>query len=109
MLVVNLVILSSYYQNVKQDMILEDITGKPVKAIDVFALSIEALKNHLISALETQGTEVKPSEIQWVLTVPAIWTDNAKQFVRTSAEMVSRTKVQILVEQILIYKFKESI
>ncbi|CAG2223264.1 unnamed protein product [Mytilus edulis] len=43
-------------KNVKEDMMLEDITGKAVKAIDVFALSIEALKNHLIAALEIQGT-----------------------------------------------------
>lgn len=74
---------------------LEDITGKSINALDVFALSIEALKNHLIAALETQGTGVKPSEIRWVLTVPAIWTDNAKQFMRKSAEMVRKHFSQI--------------
>ncbi|XP_076084466.1 heat shock 70 kDa protein 12A-like [Mytilus galloprovincialis] len=84
-------------KNVKEDMMLEDITGKAVKAIDVFALSIEALKNHLIAALETQGTGVKPSEIRWVLTVPAIWTDNAKQFMRKSAEMAGIPKNCLLI------------
>lgn len=71
-------------------MILEDITGKSVRAIDVFALSIKELKTHLLKALETQGTKVKTSEVQWVLTVPAIWTENAKQFMRKSAEMASQ-------------------
>ncbi|CAG2200983.1 unnamed protein product [Mytilus edulis] len=84
-------------KNVKQDMMLEDITGKSVNALDVFALSIEALKNHLIAALETQGTGVKPSEIRWVLTVPAIWTDNAKQFMRKSAEMAGIPKNCLLI------------
>lgn len=70
-------------------MVLEDITGKPVPAIDVFALSIKALVQHLMDALETRGTGVKPNDIQWVLTVPAIWTDNSKQFMRKSAEKVS--------------------
>lgn len=69
-------------------MTLEDITGKPIPAIDVFALSIKALVKHLMDALETRGTGVKPNEIQWVLTVPAIWTDNSKQFMRKSAEKV---------------------
>ncbi|CAG2239362.1 unnamed protein product [Mytilus edulis] len=67
-------------------MVVEDITGKPLPAMDVFTHSIEALKNHLMSALETQGTGVLPNEIQWVLTVPAIWSDNAKEFMRESAK-----------------------
>lgn len=69
-------------------MVLEDITGKTVLAIDVFAHSIKALVNHLMDALNTRGIGVKSSDIQWVLTVPAIWTDNAKQFMRKSAEKV---------------------
>ena len=28
---------------------------------------------------------IKPSEINWVLTVPAIWSDAAKQFMREAA------------------------
>lgn len=69
-------------------MVLEDITGKPVPAIDVFALSIKALVNHLMDVLETRGTGVQSNEIKWILTVPAIWTDNSKQFMRESAEKV---------------------
>ncbi|XP_071141784.1 heat shock 70 kDa protein 12B-like [Mytilus edulis] len=36
-----------------------------------------------------QGTGVKIQEIQWVLTIPAIWTDAAKQFMRECAEKAS--------------------
>ncbi|CAC5408536.1 unnamed protein product [Mytilus coruscus] len=67
-------------------MVLADITGKTVLAIDVFAHSIKALINHLMDALEIQGTGVISTDIKWVLTVPAIWTDNSKQFMRKSAE-----------------------
>jgi hypothetical protein len=69
-------------------MALEDITGRTLPAIDVFSLSIRALKEHLIEALVKQGTGLKVDEIQWVLTVPAIWSDPAKQFMRVSAEKV---------------------
>ncbi|CAC5396426.1 unnamed protein product [Mytilus coruscus] len=67
------------------DLIIEDITGKPMAALDVFTLSIKALVKHLMALLEKQGTGVKMKEIRWVLTVPAIWTDSAKQFMRKGA------------------------
>ncbi|XP_076111559.1 heat shock 70 kDa protein 12A-like [Mytilus galloprovincialis] len=66
-------------------MVLEDIRGKSVPAIEVFGLSIKALVSHLTDILDKQGTGMDKSEIQWVLTVPAIWTDAAKQFMRKSA------------------------
>jgi len=33
-------------------------------------------------------TEIKNDDIDWVLTVPAIWNDSSKQFMREAAEMV---------------------
>lgn len=84
-------------KNVKGDMALEDITGKSVPAIDVFANSIKALVNHLMDALESRGTGVKASDIKWVLTVPAIWTDNSKQFMRKSAEKAGIQKDHLLI------------
>ena len=43
-----------------------------------------------MNALENEGTTIKPHEIRWVLTVPAIWPESAKQFMRKSAEKVFR-------------------
>jgi hypothetical protein len=34
-------------------------------------------------------TGILPGDIRWVLTVPAIWNDGAKQFMREAAEKVS--------------------
>ncbi|OWF52545.1 heat shock 70 kDa protein 12A-like [Mizuhopecten yessoensis] len=65
---------------------VKDVTGKALNALDVFAKSISALKLHLMGTLENQATGIKPTEIQWVLTVPAIWSDTAKQFMRSAAE-----------------------
>ncbi|CAC5380207.1 unnamed protein product [Mytilus coruscus] len=72
-------------KKIGNDLIIEDIVGKPMAALDVFTLSIKALVNHLMALLEKQGTGVKAEEIRWVLTVPAIWTDSAKQFMRKGA------------------------
>jgi len=69
-------------------MVLEDITGKTLSAVDVFTLSIKALVDHLLCMLKKPGKIVHNDEVEWILTVPAIWTDAAKQFMRTSAEKV---------------------
>ncbi|XP_063447378.1 heat shock 70 kDa protein 12A-like [Mytilus trossulus] len=72
-------------KKIGNDLIIEDITGKPMAALYVFTLSIEALVKHLMALLVKEGTGVQMKEIRWVLTVPAIWTDSAKQFMRKGA------------------------
>ena len=80
---------------------LEDVRHKPMCAMDVFTAAIKALKDHLIEELKRkdrenleQGQEAMANNyedlIHWVLTVPAIWDDAAKQFMRESAINVSR-------------------
>lgn len=69
-------------------MVIEDITGKPMKALDVFSLCIKALKTHLETELKKHLLGIESSDIRWVLTVPAMWSENAKQFMRRSAEKV---------------------
>ena len=56
----------------------------------MFALSIKFLKDEAIKilALETGDEQFKADDIQWVLTVPAIWTPAAKQFMREAANQV---------------------
>jgi len=54
----------------------------------VFGEAIKYLKDHLLKALNKQGTLVGNDDIHWVLTVPAIWADSAKQFMREAAYKV---------------------
>ncbi|CAG2202369.1 unnamed protein product [Mytilus edulis] len=77
-------------KNITSGMLLEDVTEKKqLPAFDVFKLSIQYLVNHLLDLLEKQGNLVKHNEVRWVLTVPAIWTDRAKKFMRSCAEAFS--------------------
>ena len=57
-------------------------------AMDVFSAAIGYLQRHVIQCCEKQGFSLSPHEIKWVLTVPAIWGDAAKQFMRKAAEQV---------------------
>ena len=48
------------------------------------------MKDHLIRAMKSNLDFVpEASSIRWVLTVPAIWDENAKQFMREAAYKVS--------------------
>ena len=73
----------------KGDMVIEDVAGRPVPAMKVFGTSIRALMNHLFLKFNEQGMEIEPKDIRWVLTVPAIWSDAAKQFMGKSANLVN--------------------
>ncbi|CAC5404260.1 unnamed protein product [Mytilus coruscus] len=77
---------SDMSQHITNEMVLKDISDKQVLALDVFSLAIKALVTHLLDIMEKRGTDVAMKDILWVLTVPAIWSDAAKQFMRRSAE-----------------------
>ena len=69
-------------------MVLKDKTGKRCSAVEVFTLSIKAFVDQWMNVLEIRDTWLRDDEIQWVLTVPAAWTDSGKQLMRESAEKV---------------------
>ena len=47
------------------------------------------MKEDLEKISENRVAGLKPDDIHWVLTVPAIWNDSAKQFMRLAAEQVT--------------------
>lgn len=68
-------------------MLLEDVRGQTLPAVEVFSLSIQALKDHMIQNLLAKNIKLD-DDTNWILTVPAIWSDTAKLFMRKGAEMV---------------------
>lgn len=68
---------------------IQDETGKTMPAMDVFAAAINYLKDHVLESCNQRCTEVTDNDIKWVLTVPAIWDDGAKQFMREAATKVN--------------------
>lgn len=77
-----------YLQVLDENTEVEDDGGKKVSALLVFTEAIRYLRNHLLSDLKKRNLDVPDNQIKWVLTVPAIWSDPAKQFMRTAAERV---------------------
>lgn len=68
------------------NIVLDDAKGKTLPAVEVFAKSLWFMKTHFLRAVSAHlGYEPHPQAVRWVLTVPAIWDDNAKQFMREAA------------------------
>ena len=68
---------------------ISDEMGKSLSALTVFSVSIEFLANNMLQSSNDQvGGRIRREDVHWVLTVPAIWNDAAKQFMRQAAEKV---------------------
>lgn len=82
--------LSSFLQNLNIETTLEAGNGKHVKALEIFTYAIHYLHKRALEVIrERTGDEHFSSrDIQWVLTVPAIWKPAAKQFMREAAYQV---------------------
>ncbi|XP_021109010.1 heat shock 70 kDa protein 12A isoform X4 [Heterocephalus glaber] len=60
--------------------------GKKVKALEIFAYALQYFKEQALKELSDQaGTDFENSDVRWVITVPAIWKQPAKQFMRQAA------------------------
>ncbi|CAC5355526.1 unnamed protein product [Mytilus coruscus] len=65
---------------------IKDQNGVEMKAIDIFAFAIKYLKDQAIGKLVKSLKNVETKDIHYVLTVPAIWDDQSKIFMRKAAE-----------------------
>ncbi|XP_054721285.1 uncharacterized protein LOC129231062 [Uloborus diversus] len=60
--------------------------GKQLKAVTVFAHALRYFKDHALQELSDQSaTRILNEDVRWVVTVPAIWRQPAKQFMRAAA------------------------
>lgn len=78
---------SNILQKLHRDSIIKDFSGKTMKAMKIFSIFIEYLKD---SILETMNKflghiEVSESDIDFVLVVPALCGEGAKMFMREAA------------------------
>ncbi|XP_060587184.1 heat shock 70 kDa protein 12A-like [Ruditapes philippinarum] len=74
-----------YNEPLNTGMKLVDQLGKVLPAIKVFSASIWFLAKDMFSDLEKRFQDIRLGDIRWVITVPAIWTDQAKYLMRESA------------------------
>jgi len=64
---------------------VEDVNGKRMSAMTIFSMAINYMRKHLIGALNDAFPGIEEGDVIFVITVPAIWNDGAKQFMREAA------------------------
>ena len=72
-------------------MELEASNGQRVLAYLVFGHALRFFKDTCLSAINESlvgGRAITTEDVQWVITVPAIWRQSAKQFMRYAATEV---------------------
>nr|XP_022319099.1 heat shock 70 kDa protein 12B-like isoform X2 [Crassostrea virginica] len=76
-----------YLKTVSRDLEIKDIDGKCVNALRVFAHCIQFLRSHFLERLKERNfrSEITEDKIRYIVTVPAIWSDAAKQLMKEAA------------------------
>ncbi|XP_060071134.1 heat shock 70 kDa protein 12B-like [Ylistrum balloti] len=69
----------------KRKLKIEDEAGRTFPAKTVYTESIRYLYKKVLASIETRTSKKGKETIDWVLTIPAIWTEPAKQFMREAA------------------------
>jgi len=68
---------------------IKDSTGKEFNAMKLFSMTIKFLKTRLLDEVNKKKINMSEKDIMYVITVPAIWDEKAKQFMREAALQVS--------------------
>ena len=76
-----------YIQSFSEQYKIPAINGGEMPAIKVFSLALRCLAAKLVKFITDKIglSNIHPSSILWVLTVPAIWKPGARQFMRKAA------------------------
>lgn len=95
-------------------MELKASNGKMLPALTVFSESLRYLKDHAMNTIQEASfqTICDQEEVTWVITVPAIWSAAARQFMRLAAKQVKAgviPLVQIIFGDSLSIKTEEGL
>lgn len=73
-------------ENLSRDTEIRAANGRPMPALTVFAHALRYFRDQALKELSEQSaTTILPDDVRWVVTVPAIWRQPAKQFMRAAA------------------------
>ena len=80
-----------WLQQLSRDTMITAANGKAYPALDVFAHALRYFRQHALQELNDQtSTTLVDDDVRWVITVPAIWTPPARQFMRIAAIQVTQ-------------------
>lgn len=75
---------------------IKDINGVEMSAKTIFTMAIRYLKGHLLETVRRRVDTFTDDLVRWVVTVPAIWDEGAKQFMEEAAVDAGIPRKQLL-------------
>ncbi|XP_052094751.1 heat shock 70 kDa protein 12B-like [Mytilus californianus] len=87
-------------QSLRKNMKIPDESGNKMPAYKVFGEAIKFLKDAALEEL-LKSCVIKETDVKWIVTLPAIWSESAKQFmVYASKEVagIAEDKLEITLE-----------
>lgn len=67
---------------------VKDHMGETLETLEVFSKAIKYLKEEFLKSLKAKEETIMEKNVHWVITVPAIWDEFAKSFMRQAAQKV---------------------
>ncbi|XP_060597228.1 heat shock 70 kDa protein 12A-like [Ruditapes philippinarum] len=85
---------------IEREMVVKDISGKPLEAMTVFSIAIKHLKHEASKIVLDSILGLKETDIQWMITIPAISSDSARQFMREASTKagIPETHLRLVLE-----------
>ena len=77
-----------HFQRLGQQVEVVDHMNKPMDALTLFSKAVEHLNKMCLEALK-EKQQVDKGCMRWVLTIPSMWENFSKEFIRKAAEQVS--------------------
>ncbi|CAL1581374.1 unnamed protein product [Knipowitschia caucasica] len=81
--------MSLYKKKITKGLMIHDVNKRPMSALTVFSAALRFLKDDALNTINTinksNRTRFTAADFSWVLTVPAIWDNAARQFMRDAA------------------------
>ncbi|KAK7880242.1 hypothetical protein WMY93_033090 [Mugilogobius chulae] len=74
-----------YNKRITEDLQLLDVNLRPMNALKVFSAALRFLKKDALDTINKETQDADLTQLTWVLTVPAIWNNPARQFMREAA------------------------
>ncbi|KAK7909342.1 hypothetical protein WMY93_014026 [Mugilogobius chulae] len=81
-----------YNKEITKDLEIRDVNRRSMNALKVFSAALRFLKEDALETIDKEPNIPKGLwDFTWVLTVPAIWDEPARQFMRKAAVQVNIT------------------
>ncbi|KAK3099987.1 hypothetical protein FSP39_013033 [Pinctada imbricata] len=89
--------MALHNEKIGSKTMIKEKCGKEMEALNVFRHCVEYLKDSLFHQLEQIFPDVEMTDLDFVLTVPAIWDDASQQFMREAANQAGIKKEQLTI------------